>query len=116
PDNDPNGDVGHGAAVAGVAAAASNNVIGVTGLAWHARVMTIRAGWSSRLSPSGEVDLSYAAQGIRYATRMGASVINCSFTSVAQADLDLAVSAATHAGVVVVAAAGNGQPEHYLPD
>src|SRR5262249_17040912 len=48
------------------------------------------------------------AAAIRYATRMGAAVMNCSWESENTAGLGAAVSAATAAGVVLVNASGNG--------
>ena len=112
-DNDPNDYAGHGTFVAGLVGALSDDVIGVTGAAWKVRLMPLRIGWATTSSPSGVVDMSYVAQAVRYATRMGARVINCSFASLDQSGLGAALDAATRAGVVVVAAAGNnGQPSY----
>jgi len=112
-DNDPNDYAGHGTFVAGLVGALSDNVIGVTGAAWKVRLMPLRMAWATNSSPLGVVDMSYAAQAVRYATRMGARVINCSFASLDQSGLGVALDAATRAGVVVVAAAGNnGQPSY----
>jgi subtilisin family serine protease len=115
-DPDPDDFSSHGTAVAGLAAAASNNHIGVTGTAWHARLMALRASYSSTTYPGGETDMSFAAQAVRYATRMGAAVINCSFASQDYAGLDSAVTAAVRAGVTVVSAAGNNGTPHHVAD
>jgi len=116
-DNDPKDYAGHGTPVAGVVGAVTDNRIGVTGTAWQVRLMALRVGWSSPSNNQGDVDMSYAAKAIRYATRMGASVINCSFTSTGQADLNAAVTAASAAGILLVNAAGNnGTAQHYLSD
>ncbi len=114
-DGDPNDFVGHGTGVAGLAGALSNNRIGITGTAWNARIMPLRAGYSAARNPSGEVAMAFAAPAIRYATRMGATVVNCSFASAWTAGLEAAVSDAVRAGVVVVAAAGNNGGYRYLP-
>jgi len=113
-DPDPNDFTGHGTAVAGLAGASTDNGIGVAGVAWHTRLMPLRAGYSAALQPSGWVDLAWAARAIVYAARNGASVLNLSFGSVRQVDLVAAADFATAAGVTIVVAAGNGPPLHYL--
>jgi chitodextrinase len=45
---------------------------------------------------------------------MGAQVINCSFMTVKQPDLEAAVDAAVRAGITIVTAAGNFGVTHYL--
>jgi len=59
--------------VAGIAAAITNNTIGVAGTAWHSRIVPLRVGWSQPGAASGVVDMSYVAQAIRYATRLGSA-------------------------------------------
>jgi subtilisin family serine protease len=113
-DNDPNDFAGHGTFVAGLIGALTDNTIGVSGTAWKVRLMPVRVGWSSNADPLGDVDMSYVAQGIRYATRMGASVINCSFSTLDQAGLMAAADEAIHAGVTIVCASGNGGQPHDL--
>jgi subtilisin family serine protease len=115
-DNKPNDFAGHGTAVAGLIGALTDNGIGVAGTAWKVRIMPVRMGWASSFSPSGEVDMSYAAKAIAYAARMGAAVINCSWESDFLPGLEAAVTTAVHAGVTVVCAAGNNSPFHYLGD
>src|SRR5262249_11365732 len=60
--------------------------------------------------------MSYAAAAIRYATRMGATVINCSFATLNEGDLFAAATAAIRAGVTIVCAAGNAGQSHELQD
>jgi hypothetical protein len=115
-DNDPNDFVGHGTAVAGLVAAQTNNRIGISSVAWNARLLPLRVGWSSSRSPSGEIDLTYVAKAMVYATRLGARVLNCSFSSLPQVDLIAAANFAIRSGVTIVAAAGNGDRWHYLAD
>ena len=108
-DNDPNDFASHGTALAGIIGAIAGNGIGLAGAVPNVRLMALRIGWAVQgLAPPGaDVDMSYAAMAIRYATRMGASVINCSWTSVNSGGLDAAVTAATRAGVTIVNASGN---------
>ncbi len=114
-DNDPNDYAGHGTMVAGVVGAIGDNGIGVAGTAWHVRLMPLRIGLAEYGAADGVVFMDFAAQAIRYATRMGANIINCSFASdTSGADLRAALDAATRAGVVVVAAAGNDGSPNYI--
>ena len=108
-DNDPNDYGGHGTAVAGIVGAIAGNGIGLAGVVPNVRMMPLRIGWlqSGGLPPAGTVDMSYAAAAIRYATRMGVAVINCSWQSQNTGGLDAAVTAATRAGMIVVNASGN---------
>ncbi len=106
-DNDPKDYAGHGTLVAGLAAAITNNTIGASGTAFRSRIMPLRVGWSAVGGGLGVVDMSYVAQAIRYATKKGASVINCSFQTADQAGLIAAADSAASAGILVVNAAGN---------
>jgi serine protease len=104
----PNDRNGHGTFVAGTIAEATNNGFGVTGLAWGARIMPVRV-----LDGAGEGDASVIAEGVRFAVRHGAKVVNLSLefsSDVRAADIPELISALRFAkrhGVVVVAAAGN---------
>jgi subtilisin family serine protease len=115
-DNDPNDFAGHGTIVAGIAGAITNNTSGVAGVSPVCRILPVRMGWLPEGSarPNGAVRMDFAAQAIRYATRVGASVINCSWASAYTAGLDSAITAATQAGCIVVAASGNFSSPNYL--
>ena len=103
-DLNPGGNEGHGTHVAGTIAGAGNNGTGITGVMWTARLMALKAGGVDRsLFTTGIISA------IHYAIAKGARVINASFIgpecSLAFYD---AVSAANDAGILFVAAAGNG--------
>ena len=102
-------DNGHGTHVAGIIAA-SNNHIGVVGLAYNVKLMPIKAGMAS-----GFFNQSQIAKGILYAYNNGADVINMSFGGKAS---DIAVQEAletAYTRCVLVAAAGNdGAPNEGL--
>lgn len=104
----------HGTLVTGIVGAAGNNGIGVTGVAWNVRLMVVKVldcGGPSGSNPTGS--MFNVAQGIEYAVRMGARVINLSLASAPgdpTADtpaLRAAIELAQQRGVIVVAAAGN---------
>ena len=107
-DNDPNDSDGHGTAVAGIIAASSTAQ--AKGTASRARLMPVRV-----LSDNEETEDSDAvAQGIRYAIRNGAKVINMSLSSSQGSSLFqplseniAALQEAAQAGVTVIFAAGN---------
>jgi len=103
----------HGTLVAGIIGARTDNAVGIAGVAWNVRIMTIKVldcGLpSNRGAPGGHMD--NVARGIQYARQMGANIINLSLTGKDQnSDLSIlrdAIAAAQAQGIVVVAAAGN---------
>lgn len=115
-DNDPNDFTGHGTIVAGIIGAVTNNVSGIAGVAPTVRILPVRMGWLAQGSsrPTGTVRMDFAAQAIRYATRVHANVINCSFASAYTAGLDSALSEAYQAGSIVVVASGNNSSPNYI--
>jgi serine protease len=105
---------GHGTHVAGTIAERTNNAIGLTGLASRAKIIPVRVLNSQGIGSARDI-----AEGIRFAAKAGAQVVNMSF------EFSLAVNAcskiksvckairfASNQGAVVVSAAGNsnGQP------
>jgi subtilisin family serine protease len=65
--------LGHGTAVAGVIAAASNNGIGVAGVSWHSRIMPLVVVDENDLAAYSDI-----AEAIQYAADRGIRVINIS--------------------------------------
>jgi len=108
PNNHMDDDAGHGTFASGVVAAKGNNQIGVSGVAPNVTIMPVKV-----LDCQGMGTASAAAEGIIYAAKEGARVINMSFGAEGGSAADLqTISAAIDEahdryGVVVVAAAGN---------
>jgi subtilisin family serine protease len=102
-DADVRDDYGHGTHVAGIAGAATNNGVGIAGIAWGAQVMPVKV-----LDQYGNGWYSDIAAGIIYAADNGASVINLSLGGESDSQtLRAAVDYARNRGAVVVAATGN---------
>jgi Subtilase family len=99
---DPNSQ-SHGAMVAGVIGAASNNSLGVAGWCWNCQILPLRVCDASTYCP-----YSAMASAITFAADRGARVINVSLGgSASSSALDSAVTYAANHGAIVVAAAGN---------
>ena len=113
---------GHGTHVAGTVAGCAGNGVGVTGLAYGARIMAVKV-----LGDNGSGLTSNIAKGIVWAADHGAGVINLSLGSSCSANwpacssaiINDAVAYAAAADVVIVASAGNsnhayvGQPGNH---
>ncbi|GAA3302724.1 VCBS repeat-containing protein [Dactylosporangium vinaceum] len=96
-------DYGHGTMVAGIAAARTDNLEGVAGVAWNSRILPVKV-----LNASGEGYDSSIAAGIVWAADHGAKVVNLSLGGPGDsAVVHDAVIYATNKGALVVASAGN---------
>jgi subtilisin family serine protease len=106
----PQDENGHGTHVAGIAAAVTNNGIGVAGMAPDASIMPVRV-----LDAEGSGSNDTVVAGIRWAADHGADVINLSLGELPivgqleplNQDIEAAVDHAWQRGSLVVAAAGN---------
>jgi len=101
----PDDDNGHGTQVAGVAAAATDNVIGVASLGWSSTLMPLKTQGSNGWGTTNEL-----VEAIIYAVDNGAKVINMSVgqeLTLCPDVLQEAIDYADSHGVLVVAAVGN---------
>lgn len=93
---------GHGTSVAGSAAAMTNNIIGISGIAWNAKIMPIRVsaldGWAT---------WSTIANGAIYAIDHGARVANASYASYPSATVQSAGNYMKSKGGLFTVSAGN---------
>ncbi|MFN3651363.1 MAG: S8 family peptidase [Armatimonadota bacterium] len=111
-------DEGHGTHCAGIAAATTNNAVGIAGVAgWSpkggrnqfVRIMPVKV-----LDETGEGTVADVARGVIWAADMGANVISLSLGSPSRSiTLDNAIDYAWSRGCVIVGAAGNESTSAY---
>jgi hypothetical protein len=104
----------HGTACAGIAAASTNNALGVAGVDWNARIMPIRIAYSASPPATGWVTTDqWLGDGIIWAYQHGADVLSNSWGGGGPSQYihDAIIAAVTNGragkGAVVVFAAGN---------
>ncbi|MEM2951182.1 MAG: S8 family serine peptidase [Nitrososphaeria archaeon] len=71
--NDPRDDNGHGTHVSGIAAAETNNGVGIAGVSWNSKILSVKV-----CDANGDCPKSSVADGIKYASDIGAKIINLS--------------------------------------
>jgi serine protease len=109
-DPHPNDENGHGTHVASTIAESVDNGVGVTGIAFGAKIMPVRV-----LDRLGEGDSADIARGIRFAARRRVHIINLSFEFGRRVrarqipDILDALRFARSRGVLVVGASGNAE-------
>jgi thermitase len=103
---------GHGTAVAGTAAATTDNAKGVAGIAWNAQILPVRITNNS----DGWAYWSDIARGLDWAVSQGADVANISYAVSDSSAITIAARTMRSAGGVVVVAAGNDGIDPGLAD
>ncbi len=110
-DNDLQDDNGHGTHVAGIAAAETDNEIGIAGISWGAQLMPVKV-----LDEYGDGWYSDVIAGIVYATDNGADIINLSLGGEERSEaLQEAVNYSHAEGVLLIAATGNTGGSVFYP-
>lgn len=113
-DGDPYDEHGHGTLVAGVIAAESNNKIGISGVAYDAQIVSLRA-----MDGNGNGESDDIASAIVYAALNGVNVLNFSFGEMFDSPLmHEAIKFAYSLGCVMVGSSGNEgwDRRHYPSD
>ncbi|WP_158442307.1 S8 family serine peptidase, partial [Planktothrix agardhii] len=102
-DNNPMDVHGHGTHVSGTIAGKGNNGVGVTGVAWNAKIMPLKF-----LDDSGSGATSNAILAINYATAKGVKLTNNSWGGGGYSQaLSDAINTAGQQGALFIASAGN---------
>ena len=121
-DNDPmvpgsSGNWDHGTHVAGIAAAATDNNVGMASTSFNSKIISIKTKRDSA-DPNAGYNSSETFQGILYAAKAGYyagtfSIINCSWGNYQYNSYNQSVMNTAHNqwGAVIVAAAGNGDDD-----
>lgn len=102
-DDEADDDYGHGTQVAGVAAAAANNDLGIAGLAWDAKIMPVKV-----LDSRGRGMSSNLTCALYWVADKDAHVVNISIISFGPSlGMQSAINYAAEEGILIFAAAGN---------
>jgi len=112
---EPNSWDGHGTACAGIAAAVTDNGIGVAGIGWNVKIMPVRIAYSDYENGPWITSNAIIEDGIRTAVDRGAHVLSNSWgggspSSAINSGIDHAI---THNRVVVFAAGNDSGPVNY---
>lgn len=104
--NDPMDDQGHGTHVAGILGAVTNNSLGVSGVSWGAKILSLKA-----CDSEGNCKTSDVSRAIKYAVERGVKFINISIAGPGscRGTYSDVLQYAKEKGAVIISAAGNGQ-------
>ncbi|GAF76471.1 unnamed protein product, partial [marine sediment metagenome] len=115
-DDKADDDEGHGTHVAGIAAAESNNDIGVAGVAWNCKILPVKA-----FGPGGEGDTKAVTDSLLWAVEQNVDVINMSwggnlgYGRKVSLTIEGALKMAYEKNIVLVAASGNHDDYVFYP-
>jgi subtilisin family serine protease len=111
PNNNPLDDNSHGSHVSGIIGA-THDKIGTRGINAKVQIMAVKF-----LDREGSGTLEGAIDSIGYAIKMKADLINASWGGPGSSEiLDMAIDAATEAGILFIAAAGNDTSDNDVAD
>lgn len=98
----------HGTHVSGIAAATTDNEIGIASASWGARIIAVKCATDNLSSQTGSRNIYRPYEGMLYAAMMGADIINCSWSSEYHDPLMYdVINSILEQNIVIVAAAGN---------
>ncbi len=101
-----NTNMSHGTHCAGIAAATTNNGIGIAGIGWNIKFIPVKC----EVDNGSTSNVTYGFEGIIYATKAKAKVISMSwtnFSNVASTTEQSVINYAWNRGCIVIACAGN---------
>ena len=99
---------GHGTHVAGCAAAAGNNSVGVSGMGWNLRIMPIRVSTAA----NGGASYENLLQGIQWAAENGAKVVSTSYSGIGYPPIETTGEYVRSLDATMMWAAGNSATNH----
>ena len=99
---------GHGTHVAGCAAAAGNNGVGVSGPGWNYRIMPIRVSEAA----NGGAAMSNLLEGVQWAAQNGAKVISTSYSGIGTEAIETTGQFVRSLDASMLWAAGNSSTNH----
>ncbi len=98
----------HGTIMAGIIAAQGNNGIGIAGVSWRSKIMSLRV-----LDNNGDGEVIAVVNAIDYLIKKKADIVNLSFVGSGESQfLKNALKRAYDAGIIIVSASGNDQTVH----
>ena len=99
---------GHGTHVAGCAAAAGNNAVGVSGMGWNFRIMPVRVSEAT----NGGATFSNLLEGVQWAAEHGAKVISTSYSGIGYEPIETTGQYVRSLDASMLWAAGNSGVNH----
>ncbi len=99
----PSDPKGHGTHVAGIIGAAGNNGIGISGICWNVKLISLRV-----LDSNGDGKKEWIVNAINYANSIDIPILNCSIGS-SDGSSALRKAIESYKGLVVCAAGNNGK-------
>jgi len=99
---------GHGTHVAGCAAAAGNNGVGVSGMGWNLRIMPIRVSEAT----NGGASMTNLLEGVQWAAENGAKVISTSYSGIGYEPIETTGQYVRSLDASMLWAAGNSATNH----
>jgi len=99
---------GHGTHVAGCAAAAGNNGVGVSGPGWNFRIMPVRVSEAA----NGGAAMSNLLEGVQWAAEHGAKVISTSYSGIGYEPIETTGKLVRSLDASMLWAAGNSATNH----
>ena len=99
---------GHGTHVAGCAAAAGDNGVGVAGMGWNFRIMPIRVSEAA----NGGASYENLLEGVQWAAENGALVISTSYSGIGFDPIETTGEYVRSLGASMLWAAGNSATDH----